>query len=186
MGLFNFLRRTPRKKRCARCGQSAAHGYSQVAESDPGQITPLCVSCLITQLGDDYAAFFGRSIIVAPAAGFPCYVFRDRRCQSSNSPDTGREIDAMLSGIAVCAACTAKAHCAWIESRGLTSDNFRNLMQEGPRRTLLKWGNPSPASLCGNCTVERLIVSLRTEHLEYFEVCSPHGTSEGILAPQAY
>ena len=56
-----------RKKNCARCGQVATHGYSRVAESYAKNITPLCDSCLDSELLLDYSDFGGRAVVIAPA-----------------------------------------------------------------------------------------------------------------------
>lgn len=185
MGLFDFLKRSPRKKQCARCGQPAAHGYSQVAESDPKQITPLCLSCLIGQLHKDYADFRGRAIVIAPAAGLPCYVFRDRDFLQSISSEAARAADAMLQQIQICVGCKAQARCLWIGCLGLTVETFGDILEKGPQ-TLLTWENPVPTSLCGKCTAERIGKSLQTDSFEFFEVCSPHHEQEGMVLPMGY
>lgn len=175
MGLLDLLKRGPRKKQCARCGQQAAHGYSQVAESDPKQITPLCLTCLIKQLGQDYADFRGRAIVIAPAAGLPCLVFREQRIASP-----------LLQQIDICANCNSQARCLWVHSQGLTIDTFGGVLEKGPEQTLLTWGNPSAESLCGTCTAARIGQRLQTGDFEFLEVCSPHDTQEGLVLPMAY
>ena len=121
MGLLDFLKRGPRKKQCARCGGQAAHGYSQMAESDPKQITPLCLTCLIKQLRIDYADFRGHAVVVAPATGLPCYVFREQRISSP-----------LLEQVGICADCNAQARCLWVHSQGLTIDTFGDVLEKGP------------------------------------------------------
>lgn len=175
MGLLDFLKRSPRKKKCARCGQQASHGYSLVAESHPKQITPLCLACLIAQLRHDYAGFRGRAIVVAPATGLPCYVFRD---QELSAP--------MLQAIGICSDCKAQAHCLWMQSRGLTIETFGDVLEKGPERTLLSWGNPAAESLCGACTATRIGKNLQAGDFEFFEICSPHDEQEGLVLPMAY
>jgi hypothetical protein len=174
MGFLDFLKRGP-GKRCARCGGPAAHGYSLKSESDSSRITPLCVPCLIDQLQRDYVDFRGRAIVIAPAPGLPCYVFRDREIPSS-----------LRQQIVTCADCEGQARCLWIESRGLTIENFEDVLEKGPERTLLTWGNPAMRSLCGTCTAKRIGKNLQAGGLEFFEVCSPHDQEEGIVIPMAY
>ena len=175
MGLLNFLKRNPRKKQCARCGQRAAHGYSQEAESDSNQIMPLCLTCLTEQLRQDYANFRGRAVVIAPAAGLPCYVFREQRISSS-----------FLQRIDICADCKAQARCLWMRSRGLTIETSGEVLEKGPELTLLTWGNPAPVSLCGACTAKRISECLKSDDFEFFEICSPHNDQEGIVIPMAY
>jgi hypothetical protein len=174
MGLLDFLKRGPRKKQCERCGQQAAHGYSQVAESDAKQIAPLCLSCLVEQLRRDYADFRGHAIVIAPASGLPCYAFREEKISSS-----------LLHQIDICADCKAQARCLWMPSRGLTIENFGDVLENGPEQTLLTWGNVGE-SLCGICTATRIGKGLQAGNFEFFEVCSPHEGQEGLVLPMAY
>ena len=174
VGLLDFLKRG-RRKECARCGQQAAHGYSQIAESDSKQITPLCLSCLIDQLSRDYAEFRGRALVIAPAAGLPCYIFREQGISSD-----------LLHKIDICADCNEQAHCLWMHSQGLTIETFGDVLGKEPERTLLTWGNPAPTPLCGVCTAKCIGKSLQEDGLEFFEVCSPHSEQEGMVVPMAY
>jgi hypothetical protein len=186
MGLLDFLRRGPRKKKCVRCGQQAAHGYSPVAESDAKQITPLCLSCLIEQLRHDYAEFRGHAAVIAPAVGLPCYVFRNLGFLRDTTPECEQLSVALLEQITICADCQAPARCLWIESRGLTIESFGDVIEKGPQSTRLTWGNPAPTSLCGKCTAERIGNRLQTGSFEFFEVCSPHLDEQGLVLPMAY
>jgi len=186
MGLLNFLKHGPSKKKCARCGQRAAHGYSLAAESDPRQITPLCLTCLITQLSNDYSGFRGRAIVIAPAPNLPCYVFRDLEFLRAVSADSVRAVRDELAQLTTCADCKASAHCIWVESQGLTPDTFDRVFEKGPRSTVFTWGNPPPMPFCGSCTAERLCKALQADGFEYFELCSPHHEQEGIVMPMAY
>jgi hypothetical protein len=175
MDLLNFLKHGPRKKRCARCGRQAAHGYSQVAESDPKQVVPLCLTCLSEQLRRDYEEFRGRAIVIEPATGLPCYVFREQRISSP-----------LLQQIHTCAECKAQACCLWMQSQGLTLQTFSEILDGEPERTLLSWGNPGAESLCGRCIAMRIGKRLQAGDLEFFEVCSPHDGQEGLVLPTAY
>jgi hypothetical protein len=186
MGLLDFLKRGPRKKQCARCGQQAAHGYSPAAESDPKQIVPLCLPCLVEQLRRDYTDFRGIAIVVAPAVGLPCYVFRTLEFLRDASPDSERQNVSLFQQIKTCADCQGTARCLWIESRGLTVESFGDVIEKGPQQTLMMWRNPSPTSLCGKCTAEHIARSLQADGFEFFEVCSPHRDEEGMVLPMAY
>ncbi len=186
MSLLDFLKRGPRKKLCARCGHGAAHGYSRHAESDAKEITFLCLSCLAEQLQSDYAAFRGRAVVVEPAAGLPCYVFRDRQYLNSLSPTLDRDINALLSRIELCSDCKAPANCLWIGSKGISIETFGEVLKRGPSQTLLTWGNSETASQCGKCLSARISKDLRSGNYEFFEICSPHDTEEGLVMPMAY
>jgi hypothetical protein len=71
MGFLDLFSRL-RKKHCAGCGQFAIHGYSRAPESRAKDITPLCVSCLDSQVLLDYRDFGGRAVLIAPASA--CFV----------------------------------------------------------------------------------------------------------------
>jgi hypothetical protein len=182
MALFDFLKRDPRKKKCARCEQHAVHGYSQAAESDVKQILPLCLDCLRIQLQQDYSEFNGWAVVIAPAAGLPCYVFRDRNYLRS----IGSDIDASSPQSDICILCGSRACCSWIESKGITIEIFGEVIEKGPLNALLAWGNPPPRSLCGRCTSEHVMKALQQEGMSFFEISSPHGTQEGVVLPMAY
>src|SRR5215471_15589292 len=144
MGLASLFRRSPRKKQCRRCGKQAVHGYSKAAESVSKDIQAMCLPCLIAQLVEDYSAFHGRAIVIAPAAGLPCYVFRGKEeIDQGWKPD----VQTYLQAIGSCAQCGGTGSCLWIESRGLAPDNFDQVLERGPHTTLLSWGNPAPVSL---------------------------------------
>jgi len=186
VGLLDFLNRSPHNKKCIQCGQRAAHGYSEAAESDCRQIKPLCLPCLIGQLRSDYADFHGRAIVVAPAPGLPCYVFRDRDFLRSVSSNSERDADILFGRIGECVDCHNAGTCAWLESRGLTIKTFSDVLDKGHRHTLLAWGNPDPLSLCGRCTADRIGKILQSNAFEFFEICSPHQGQQGIVMPMAY
>ena len=185
MGMLNFLKRGPRKKRCARCGRGAAHGYSKHAESEAHEIEFLCLSCLETQLRTDYQEYRGRVVVVEPAAGLPCYVFQDREHLRSFSSELDLDIDALLNQIKTCHNCAAPARCMWIGSKGISLETFEDVLRKGPRQTILMWGN-SEVSLCGKCASEKIGEALRSGDFEFFEISSPHATQEGIVLPMAY
>jgi hypothetical protein len=96
------------------------------------------------------------------------------------------EVQNLLAGIAQCKDCGNAACCLWIESLGLDGKTFEAVIQHGLAKTLLSSENPQPVSLCGRCTVKRISASLRKDDLSYLEVCSPHGTDEGMVMPMGY
>lgn len=186
MGLLDFLRRGPKSKRCVRCGERAAHGYSRAAESKPSEIAPLCLQCLAQQLHTDYSSFAGRAEVIAPAPKLPCYVFQNRGFLRSISSIVHTELEAQFSQLQLCAVCRVPAHCLWFESGGLSLDTFEQVLEKGLQPTILVWGNPPPLPLCGKCTAERICKALQANGMEFFEICSPHDTQEGIVLPMAY
>lgn len=178
-----------KKKSCARCGAGARHGYSPKAESARLDIEPLCVSCLLAQLEQDYAAYRGRVVVLQPVSDLPCYVFRDRDYLQWVSPDAqhlDHEVEGLLKQIGACSNCGQAARCMWVESRGLDGKTFEVILKRGLAKTVLAWGNPAPVSLCGKCAVKRISHSLGGESFSYIEVCSPHGTDEGAVLPMGY
>jgi hypothetical protein len=186
MGLLDFLKRSPRNRLCAHCGQRAAHGYSEAAEADSKRIAPLCLACLVVQLRKDYGEFHGRAIVVAPAVGTPCYVFRELSSLQGESSEASGDFALLLRQIEGCTDCKKSASCLWIGSRGLTLETFSSVLEMGPRKTLLSWGNPAPVSLCGLCTAGRIARSMSEDAYEFFEVCTPHQDQQGIVLPMAY
>jgi hypothetical protein len=178
-----------RKRLCARCGAAAQHGYSLKAESEHQNLEPLCLACLLKQLEQDYGAYRGRAVILQPASDVPCYVFRDRDYLQWVSPDAqylDNEVQNLLDQIGQCKGCGNAAQCMWIESRGLDGKTVEVVLKRGLAKTLLAWGNLPPVALCGKCAVKRIAESLRGEGFSYIEVCSPHGTDEGIVMPMGY
>jgi hypothetical protein len=189
LALRRFLGGTSRNRSCARCGAPARHGYSQKAESTQKDIEPHCVSCLLAQLEQDYSAYQGRVIVVQPVSDLPCYVYRDREYLqwiSPESQDLDHEVENLLNQVAQCKDCGNPAHCLWVESRRLDGKSLEVVLKHGLAKTILAWGNPPPISLCGKCLVKHIAESLRREEFSYIEVCSPHGTEEGIVLPMSY
>jgi hypothetical protein len=188
---LRLLRGGSRKRLCARCGSAAQHGYSLKAESEHQNIEPLCLSCLLKQLEQDYAAYRGRTVVLQPVSDVPCYVFRDREYLQWVSPDA-QHLDVDVGNLlrqleaARCKECGDAAHCMWVESRGLDGKTVEVVLKRGLAKTLLAWGNPAPVALCGKCAVKRIAQSLLGEGFSYIEVCSPHGTDEGVVIPMGY
>jgi hypothetical protein len=188
VGVTRFRGGKLRRKICARCGAFAQHGHSQKAESDLKDIVPLCLSCLLAQLEQDYSIYRGRAVVIQPVAEFPCYVFRDRGYlqRISQSQDLDHEIHELLARVGTCGACGGTAHYLWIESHGLNDKTFETCLNGGLAKPLLAWGNPPPVSLCGGCSVKRIGAVLRDKRFSYIEVCSLHGTEEGVVMPIGY
>ena len=186
--VLRFFRGRGRKKRaCARCGAAPEHGYSQKAESEHKDIEPLCSACLVKQLETDYAAYRGRCVVLQPVGDVPCYVFRDREYLQWVSPDAqhlDQDVGKLLEQIGRCSDCGDAARCMWIESRGLDGKTFEVILKRGLAKTVLGWGNPAAVSLCGKCAVKRIAAGLGS--VSYVEVCSPHGTDEGVVIPMGY
>jgi hypothetical protein len=92
-------------------------------------------------------------------------------------------VDVMLGAMNKwCEDCGGSANFVWVESQGLTGDNFGNVLEQGISATLLK-NNPVPRSLCATCCVgciaRRLggddeIVSVRRYRLEKDLGCRLH------------
>ncbi len=185
MGILDFLKRDPRKKRCTRCGQPSVHGYSQVAESPSDQITSLCLRCLTEQLQQDYSGYHGKSIVVAPAPSLPCYTFRDVEYLSSIRARWRQDFGTLFQEVRNCTDCKSKASILWVNSRGLSLETFAEVLEKGLQQSLLAWGNPAPIPLCGACVAKRIGECLRSGGPSFFEVCSPHGEQQGMVLPMA-
>ena len=104
----------------------------------------------------------------------------------SISPTLDRDINALLSRIELCSDCKAPANCLWIGSKGISIETFGEVLKRGPSQTLLTWGNSETASQCGKCLSARISKDLRSGNFEFFEICSPHDTQEGLVMPMAY
>lgn len=127
--------------------------------------------------------------MIQPASGLPCYVFRDREYLRKISPETpqlDREVWDRLQEKRTCRDCAGAARYLWVESKGLSSETFEEILKSGLAKTLLTWGNPPPLSVCGKCTVKRIAQVLDGTGYSYVEVCSPRGSDEGIVLPMAY
>ena len=184
-----FSRKTklPIVKRCSVCGAESKYGYSEHAE-DIEHIKSMCRKCLITQLEKDYTAFSGRAVVIQPVSGPPCYVFHSNEewgkffMESKMDDDTRAYLLRMET---ICHDCGLKANFLWVESSGLTSYNFGNVLKKGFSETLLP-RNPKPISLCGKCCVKHIAKDLQWKDITYLEVCGPKGTDDGFVIPMAY
>lgn len=84
-----------------------------------------------------------------------------------------------------CVRCASEARFVWIDSEGLTSDTFQDVIEHGVKATLLQH-NRTPLALCPTCCVQRITDALTIGELSYIEVCSPAGAAPGIVLPMAY
>ena len=189
-----MFRLLPRKaqsalsKPCSGCGAPAQFGYGQHAEEDLQNLTPLCVNCLSARLTEDYGEFDGRAVVVQPVPGPPVYVFQPVDAWSEHFPGSGivHDVEVLLGEMNErCEDCGGSANFVWVESQGLTGDNFGNVLEQGISATLLK-DNPLPRSLCATCCVGRIASSLKARKLSYLEFCSPRGSARGFVLPMGY
>jgi hypothetical protein len=173
---------------CAVCGAKSQYGYSQHAEEEPAKLKPLCRKCLIAQLEKDYSGYLGRAVVVQPASGPPCFVFQpinDWNAAFKRSK-IGRDAQSLLVGIEPqCHDCSRKPNYLWVESSGLTGENFSETLDRGISQTLLL-KNPKPISLCGKCCVARIGADLEARDIKYLEVCGPKGDTDGFVVPMGY
>jgi hypothetical protein len=190
--LRNRNAKWPVSNMCSVCGAKSQHdsqyGYSLHSEQEPEKMKPLCRKCLISQLEADYISFLGRAVVIQPAPGPPCYVFQPINEWNAAFKDSkiGSDAQSLLAGIeAKCSDCGQQANYLWIESSGLTGDNFEETLDKGPSPTLLQ-KNPKPISLCGKCCVVRIATDLEKRDIEYLEVCGPKGNADGFVVPMGY
>ena len=180
--------RSPLDKACLGCGAPAQYGYGEHAEEDFENLRPLCLNCLKAPLSSDYENFGSRAVVVQPAPGPPVYVFQpagawaERFSQSKITDDVFALIGRMNRK---CHDCGASAKFVWVESRGLTQDNFGEVLVNGISATLLK-NNPAPVSLCAGCCVIHISDELMLRNVSYLELCSPNGAAPGFVLPMGY
>ena len=148
----------------------------------------LCVTCLKGQLAVDYTGFASQAIVIQPAPGPPVYVFHssagwEQRFSDSAMPNDVRTLLGCMDE--ACHDCRDTPKFVWVESAGLTSDTFAEVLERGITATLLSH-NPAPICLCAVCCVERIATELRARNLSYLEVCSPMGVEPGFVLPMGY
>ena len=103
----------------------------------------------------------------------------------SESPIPG-EVESLLSEMEPsCRDCGSQTAFVWLGSDDVTSNTFLEILERGLDATLLQH-NPAPVALCPTCCVVRIVRALTLRDLSYIEVCSPRGTSPGIVLPMAY
>lgn len=178
------LRNRQSHKTCANCGSPSEFGYSHEAESELENIVNLCFTCLVKKMTDDYKNYEGRALVIEPAAGFPCYVFQT----NSKWPDSklAKEVAEMFSATdEACNHCGVNAHYLWVSSKGLNPSTFEQVLSNGLSKTLLRWGNPRPMSLCGRCCVKSIAKAIEEHRLTFLEVCSPR-SANGFVIPMGY
>lgn len=149
---------------------------------------PLCRQHWIAQLGIDYADYRKKALVIAPAWGPPCYVLQPVKEWNDFFKDSKirRNAETLLAKIDPQSQDRGqKADDLWVESGGLTGDNFKETLGKGVSETLLT-KNPKPISLCGKHTVQRIAAALEQQHIFYLEVCGPKETDNGFVVPMGY
>jgi hypothetical protein len=183
-----FRKKKPSISRvCSVCGAEPKGGYSERAE-DIKNIKPMCRKCLMTQLERDYVTFSGRAVVIQPVPGPPSYVFHSNEEWSRSFKESKMDDDArayLLRMDPNCRDCGQKANFLWIESSGLTAQNFGNILAKGFSDTLLP-RNPKPVSLCGKCCIKHIASEMAGKDLTYLEVSGPRGKQDGFIMPMAY
>jgi hypothetical protein len=189
--VFLFIMRkdnSPLGKPCSVCGVKSSYGYSEHAEENADKIKPMCLNHLISRLGNDYQSFQGRAVVIEPADGPPCYVFQpvEEWRQAFKDSKIADDVSSLLAKMETkCHDCGQKANFLWVESHGLTGDNFGETLDKGMSATLLLH-NSVPISLCAKCCVKHVARTLETKHLSYLEVCAPKGIVDGFIIPMGY
>jgi len=185
--LLSKKTKVPIVKRCSVCGAESKYGYSEHAEGDKN-IKSLCQKCLINRVERDYITFSGRAVVIQPVPGPPCYVFHSNKEWGEFFKESRMDDDArayLLRMDTMCHDCAQKANFLWIESSGLTAQNFGNVLKKGFSETLLP-RNPKPLSLCGPCCVRHIARELEGKGITYLEVGGPKGAEDGFVIPMAY
>lgn len=186
--IFDAKTNSPVGRPCCVCGVPSSYGYSEHAEESADKINPLCLAHLVAELEKGYDDFHGRAVVIEPAEGPPCYVFQPAGEWQHAFKDTkiAEDVSALLATMdAECRDCGQNAPYLWVESKGLTGDNFGDTLDKGLSATILRQ-NAAPISLCGKCCVRRVTAALETKHLSYLEVCVPKGSCDGFVIPMGY
>ena len=190
--LFRWWRKWPVSSTCSVCGakrlDGPQYGYSDHAEEDASKMKPLCREHLIAQLETVYSSYQKRALVIQPASGLPCYVFQPIKEWNDFFKDSriGSDAENLLAGMnPKCQDCGENANYLWVESNGLTGDNFEETLNKGVSETLLN-KNPKPISLCGKHSVQRIAAALEQQNVFYLEVCGPKGTDNGFVVPMGY
>jgi hypothetical protein len=179
---------SPVGKACSVCGAQSSFGYSDHAEEDADKIKPRCLTHLVSELESSYQSFRGRAVVIEPADGPPCYVFQpvEEWRQAFKDSKIADDVSSLLAKMdAKCLDCGQTANFLWVESSGLTGDNFGETLDKGVSATLLRQ-NSAPISLCPKCCVKRVVRVLETKRLSYLEVCAPKGNANGFVIPMGY
>ena len=142
-----LLRHRPRAK-CSNCGSASQFGYSREAESASDDIVRLCPACLTSKLSEDYRGYAARALVIEPAADLPGYVFQPKSKWAGSK--LAGDLTTLLANMKDnCRNCGSRANFLWVTSNGLLPSMFAQVFSEGPSRTLLRWGNDQPFSVCG-------------------------------------
>ena len=191
LGVLPFVirkRKSVGNRECSFCGAPPTFGYSEHAEETKGRIKPVCLNCLASQLENEFAFFSGRALVVRPAEGPPVYVFQPVKEWRERFTDT-RIADDVVSLLEkmdrYCAECGNNARFLWVDSDGLTGENFGECLDKGVSKTLLPH-NQAPVALCSKCCVKRLRTELEARRLCYLEVSPPRGSEDGFVMPMGY
>ena len=185
--LLSRKTKVPIVKRCSVCGAESKYGYSDRVE-DVKNIKSLCRKCLVSKLERDYITFSGQAVVIQPVPGPPCYVFRSNKEWGEFFKESKMDDDVrayLLRMDTTCHDCGQKANFLWIESSGLTAQNFGNVLKKGFSETLLP-RNPKPLSLCGPCCVRHIARELEGKDITYLEISGPKGGDDGFIAPMGY
>ena len=180
--------RLPAAKRCSVCGAVSKYAYSEKAEEEIEHIKSMCIVCLVSQLKNDYTTFSARAVVIQPAPGPPRYAFHSNKEWGESFKESRMDDDTrafLLDMATLCRDCGQKANFLWIESRGLTAQNFGSVLRKGFSETLLP-RNPKPISLCGKCCVNHIDEALKEKEIAYLEVSGPKGAEDGFVIPMAY
>jgi hypothetical protein len=127
-------------------------------------------------------------MIVEPIEGAPVYVFQSLPALQSAFRESPlpSEVESLLREMEPsCRDCGSQPAFVWLGSDGVTCNTFLAVLERGLNATLLQH-NPAPVALCAMCCVVRIGRALTLRDLSYIEVCSPRGTSPGIVLPMAY
>lgn len=185
---FVRKKKLPAVNRCFVCGGESKYGYSEKAGEEIKRIKSMCIGCLVSQLENDYTTFSARAVVIQPALGPPCYVFHSNKEWGESFKESKMDEDTrahLLNMDTLCRDCGQKANFLWIESRGLTAQNFGSVLRKGFSETLLP-RNPRPVSLCGKCCVNHVNEALKEKEIAYLEVSGPKGVEDGFIIPMAY
>ncbi len=175
-------------KACSCCGAPSRFGYSNQPEETIDEIVPLCLDCLVFRLRADYEAYSGRAVVVSPVEGPPVYVFR-KATEGQESFGDGQIIADVVFLLSKagnqCMECGQGARFLWVESAGLTGENFTECLEKGLSNTILK-NNPAPRTICDKCCVKHIEKELSARQLSYLEVSAPKGSVDGFVFPMGY
>ena len=181
-------RKSVENRDCSICGAPPRFGYSEQAEATQDRIKPLCLNCLASRLESEFAFFSGRALVVRPTEGPPVYVFQPLKAWRERFTDTriAHDVVSLLEKMdRCCAECGNNARFLWVDSRGLTGENFGESLDKGLSKTILPH-NPPPVSLCSRCCVKRIETELEAQRLHYLEVSAPKGSEDGFVMPMGY